>query len=695
MRIIYLDFETYYDKDYSLKKLSVEAYVRDARFAPIMLGYAVNAAPVSIADASDIKACLADLRLDAKDTFVVAQNYRFDGFILGDYYGIHPTNPICTRAMARWTGASRLTRESLEAQAEFFGVGDKGDYIHDMLGKHYEDFSEDELKLARQYCIKDVELLRENAKRMFPHMTPQALAFISMSLKTYQSPVFTLDVPRLEQYKETILARQRESQERIKELFPFDSQDEFLKHIRSKTKFVAMLEKLGASVPYKVSDKKTATRKAELEKRAAGGDKDAALCLETGAFTVMEPALAKKDLGFIELLTHPNPDVATLARIRAENNTSIAMSRCETFISIGRRGLLPVALEAYQAHTGRYTAGTSDGVKSDGANLQNLAKRTGDKTLRECVLAPDGYSIIACDSSQIEARVLAWLANQNDLLTLFREQADPYCHMAAAAYGVPHEEIYYWTKGDGAHDKDTSEDVVKKKAMYKSYRNVGKTMTLQLGYMSGAGKLALFMEQQGVMLKPTREEHELEAARLVKVYRSVNGCIRRFWRTMSDVLMALSLGQRGWFGGVNDNLLYYDGQRDVFGHRVPGIMLPDGYWILYPNLRVETSESGKPGYVYDVVDMGRIKAMPLHQGVATAQVTQGTAFALMRWQALQINKRYPVRVNIHDSWGVVVPDKDAENAAAYMEHCMTTLPEWAQGLPVACESEIGKNFTVV
>lgn len=693
MRCVYLDIETYYDSDYSLKKLSIEEYVRDKRFVLNLLGVAVDDSPVRMIDAKDVPAALGMLRLHEKDCLTFVQNAKFDVFALNQRYGIDIANPICTRAMARWAGVSRLTRESLAAQCEFLGTGIKGDFIHSMRGKQITELSQQDLADYKAYCATDVIQLRDNVKAMLPCMTTEALAFIIMTTRMYTDPIFELDHGGLEAYYAKLKQAHAESQAKLQHLFQFPTQEAFLKALRSKSSFCKMLDQIGGAIPYKVSEKKTETRRKQLAALAEAGDAEAAARLAEGDYVVMEPALAKNDLAFMDLMTSDNPDIAALATARAENNSSISMSRCETFLRIAQRGNLPVPLEAYLAHTGRYTAGTTEGVKSDKVNLQNLSKRTGDKTLRQCVRAPQGYKVVACDSSQVEARVLAWLAGQQDLLEDFRTGADPYCRMAAAAYGEPYDTIWYWSKGPGAKDPQ-GDPALKKK--YGRDRNIGKTMVLQLGYYSGGSKLATYMAQQGVMLKPTKEEHDAEAKRLVKVYRSTNWAIKQFWGTCDSVLQAMLSGSSGYFGGPEGRTFYYDGKHKVVNHAAPGIMFPDGYWLVYNNLRTEYDEEQKrPVMKYDIVDAGKKITKQLHSGILCNNVTQGLAFAIMRWQALQINKWYPIRINIHDSWGIVVPEQEAQAALDCMTHWMRQLPLWAMGLPVDCEGDIGDDFTIV
>ena len=117
---------------------------------------------------------------------------------------------------------------------------------------------------------------------------------------------------------------------------------------------------------------------------------------------------------------------------------------------------MPVPLKYYAAHTGRW-GGT------DNLNLQNLPRQS---PLKHAIRAPQGYVMIDSDSSQIEARTLAWLAGQWDLVQAFERGEDVYRIMASAIYNKPVEDIT------------------------KDERFVGKTTILGSGYGMGAKKLA-------------------------------------------------------------------------------------------------------------------------------------------------------------------------------------------------------------
>lgn len=689
---VFLDFETYYDKGYTLKDMSIEAYVRDPRFRALMLGVGVDREPVEvITDTYDITRRLVSLGLSEPNVITFIQNAKFDGFILRERYGIVPSNLICSRAMARFTGVSRMTRESLAAQNEFLGTAAKGDFIHQSKGiMDIRQLSPEQQQEFIEYCRSDVEQLRENVFKMLPYMNGSALEFISMSELMYVDPLLELDEGLLVGYKQLLFDKQQESMQRLQRLFRFEDREQFLKAIRSKAQFCAMLEQVGGTVPYKLSEKKTATLRAKLEAAAAEGNTAAQVQLDTGDYQVMEPALAKKDLGFLELLDSPNPDVALLAQVRAENNTSIAQSRTETFLGIARRGSLPVSLEPYQAWTGRYTGGGSEGIRSDKTNLQNLSKRGGDKTLRRAVRAPEKHVLVAADSSQIEARVLAWLANEYSLLEDFKSGACPYCRFAASAYGVPYDEVFYWTKGAGARiDDDTGS---KKRA--EMQRFVGKTGILQLGYGSGGDKLATYLSQQRVSLHRTLPDgteeqgpdvHKEESKRIVSTYRATYPAIAAFWKQCESVVRAMIHGESGTFGGPSGNVFQFDGKYQVFGRQVPRILLPDGYSIYYPGLRFSVDKDGKDCIVYDRFENGHNYPDKLYGGKICNNCTQGLAFAVMRWQAGHINSQFRIVLNVHDEWVVCVPDDMKNIAMKYMEQVMSMCPPWVSGIPVACE----------
>lgn len=699
MRVVCLDFETYYDEEYSLKKLSPEAYVRDARFKPLILTWTVDSEPVQCASGSEeIQRVLESLDLKDHDTWTFAHNMKFDGFICEQYFKTEISHPICTIAMGRFVGISRIASESQASFCEVLDTPRKLDYLSSTKGKiEYTDY---EWKQFIEYAIRDTEGLRENVRKMLPFCTLEALEFIAMTIKMYTSPVFVLDVKLLREYRARLEQERTDTQERLSKLFNFQDTESFLKSLRSKDKFCEMLRSIGGTIPYKLSEKKTATKTKALEK-AIGECSDPVLVSEmqqallNGSCRVMEPALAKSDLEFKALLEHEDSNISMLANARAGMNSSMAMSRCDRFLAVAERGTLPVPLEAYLARTGRYTGGQdSDDSSGDKLNLQNLNKHKGDKTLRYAIQAPPGHVIVAADSAQIEARMIAWLAGEHSLLDGFRNNRDVYVEFAAIPFHRSVEDLLYYAKGDGRHD-------AAKHARADMQRQVGKKTVLSSQYGAGGKNLALKLAEEGVMTSFTLPDgtedsswngHEQECLRIVRMYRQVFPALPAFWKLLENVLMALYKGEQGYFGGPENKTLFFDGNHEVFGKRAPGIRLPDGYWIVYPELHQRPNDEGRMEWMCSQFKRGKKVYEHLWYGTLANNVTQGLAFALMREQALFINRVIPVKMNVHDEWVTIVPKSQEQEAKALLDFALRQCPVWAPDLPLSCDVVSGTDY---
>ena len=465
MRLVALDFESFFStKDgYTLTKMGPISYIRDSRFSAQLMSYIVTDAStmtydrVRVAEHDNIPAVLAALKLDAPDVVTVAHNGNgFDFLILSEIYHVVPRIAIDTMCMERWTGVSRIQNESLKSMVKFFQCGEKveGTVISD--GRKWpEDFTPDERTAFIQYCRNDTEQCFLSFKAMLPFMTADALLFRSITAKMACNPVLRLDDDMLTAYLNELSDKVTKARNDINKMFMFKSDEDFLKAIRSSASFVKMLELLGRKPPMKYSVAKSETKRKKLE---AEGKTN----LSEEDYAVYTPALAKSDLDFVAMASDADERVALLVRTRLENNSSIQRSRAETFHALAKSGRpMPVMLNAFKAHTSRYTAGNSEG-SSDKLNLQNLSKRDPSQlTLRKAVQAPEGMALVACDSSQIEARILAYVANETELVDAFRRGADPYADLAEKIFQIPSEKIH---KGAKSGDKKL-----------KAYRNVGKT----------------------------------------------------------------------------------------------------------------------------------------------------------------------------------------------------------------------------
>ena len=396
MNLITLDFETYYDREYSLRNMTTEAYVRDPRFEVIGVGVKLNNGATEWASGTHEQTKNYLKALPWEDSMVLCHNTMFDGAILNWRFDICPrmyTDTLCIARALHGTEASA----SLAALSKRYNIGTKGTEVLDALGKRRGDFGPVELERYGDYCINDVNLTYKLFSIMAKGFPKQELRLIDLTLRMFTEPTLDLDTGLLESHLEDIKER--------KDQLMRDAGITDKKELMSNPKFADLLSDLGVEPPMKLSP-------------------------TTGKETY---AFAKNDEAFKALLEHDDDRVQALVSARLGTKSTLEETRTQRFIDISKRGLLPVPVRYYAAHTGRWGG-------DDKINLQNLPSRgPNGKKLKSSIVAPEGHSLIDCDSSQIEARVLAWLAGQDDLTKQFADGEDVYKYMASSIYNVPVE----------------------------------------------------------------------------------------------------------------------------------------------------------------------------------------------------------------------------------------------------------------
>ncbi len=605
MDLITIDFETFYSQDFSLSKMTTEAYVRDPRFEVIGVSVKVNNGRTEWASGTHEQLKNYFSGFAWEDSMVLAHNTMFDGAILSWLFDIHPRVWADTLCIGRAVHGVEVGG-SLKALAERYQIGVKGTEVLDAKGKRRVDFTDEELDKYGDYCINDVELTYKLFGIMGKKFPRQELRVIDLTLRMFIEPMLDLDLGLLEQHLEDT--------KDIKDKLLLDAGVD-KKDLMSNPKFAELLRGVGVIPPMKTSP-------------------------TTGKETY---AFAKSDEAFKALLEHEDVRVQALVNARLGNKSTLEETRTQRFIDISKRGLLPVPVRYYAAHTGRWGG-------ADKINLQNLPSRgPNGKKLKKSMIAPDGYVLIDCDSSQIEARVLAWLAGQGDLTEAFRVGDDVYKKMAMSIYGVNREE-----------------DVT------KDQRFVGKTTILGAGYGMGAVR---FKEQ----LQSFGFDMDLdEARRVISVYREANFKITTLWRDAGYMLENMARGDSVQFG--LDGVVAVDATKKA-------IMLPSGLLMRYDELAGEQGERGVE-YTYKV-RRGRNR---IYGGKVIENVCQAVARCIIGEQMLKIAKRYRVVLTVHDSVVCCVPEEEVAEAQEYIESCMRWTPHWAAGMPVNCESGIGKSY---
>ena len=605
MDLITIDFETYYSKDFSLSKLTTEEYIRDPRFEIIGVAVKVNNGPTEWASGTheEFREYFNDF--DWANSMVLAHNTMFDGAILSWLFDIRPRAWADTMCMGRGLHGVEVGA-SLRALSERYEVGEKGTEVLDALSKRREDFTASELDKYGDYCINDVELTYKLFSIMSQSFPKKELKIIDCTLRMFIEARLELDLGLLEQHLISIRDRKDELLEAA------NITDK--KQLMSNEKFAELLIEQSVVPPTKKSP-------------------------ATGKKTY---AFAKTDEGFKALAEHDNVNVQALVAARLGNKSTLEETRTQRFIDIAKRGTLPVPVRYYAAHTGRWGG-------SDKINLQNLPSRGPDgKMLKKSIMAPEGYMLIDCDSSQIEARVLAWFAGQDDLTEAFRNKEDVYIKMAARIYDVREEDIT------------------------PQQRFVGKTTILGAGYGMGALRFQAQLKNFGVEL-PLEQ-----CRRVIGIYRDVNWKISKLWRDANVMLEELS-----------KNTVVNIGEKAVIEPiaALQGVRLPSGLIMRYEDLKAEQNERGLE-FTYKT-RRGRTK---IYGGKCVENICQAVARCIIADQMLLISKRYAPVLTVHDSIIACVPEEEVSEAQQYIEECMRFVPDWAEGLPLDCESGVARAY---
>ena len=613
MSVITLDFETYYSKEFSLTKFTTEEYIRDKQFEVIGVAVKVDDDETEWFSGThqETKAWLN--QFDWEHSALLCHNTLFDGAILAWVFDISPAFYMDTLCMARAIHGVDAGG-SLAALVKRYNLGEKGTEVVDALGKKRLDFDSGDLDRYAGYCRNDVDLTYRLFNQLAAKFPGEELELIDMTLRMFIHPSLMIDDGLLSDRLEEVREEKTRLLNGLKEVLKANDEEEVRKKLCSNKQFAKVLEEHGIKPPTKTSPR-------------------------TGKETF---AFAKNDEGFIALTEHEDPVIQQLCAVRLGTKSTLEESRIERFIRIrGRnRGRLPIPLKYYGAHTGRWSG-------MDSVNLQNLPSRDKKKkTLKNSVVAPPDHVVINSDSSQIEARVLAWLAGQVDVVQAFAEKRDIYCEDASKVYGR----------------KITKADPVE--------RFVGKTMRLGLGYGTGAKKLQHTLKTQ----PPGADLTEEECKKFVDVWRAENNKIVDLWkecdRALNDMMKGVRESYSLGFGGV----LWITSD---------GIELPNHLHIRYNNLRLEDGKM-----VYD----SRKGPVNIWGGAMVENVVQALARIIVGQQMLKIREKYRPVLTVHDAAVIVVPKAEVEEALDFVTKVMSTPPDWCFDLPVACEAKWGESY---
>lgn len=621
-RLVTLDFETYYSKDYGLKKYTTEAYIRDPQFEVIGVAVKVDDYPTDWFSGSmkEIKEWLSVIPWEEAN--LVCHNTAFDGAILAWRFGIKPRYYMDTLSMSRPLHGLSVGG-SLAALAKHYGIGQKGTEVLDALGKKRVDFEPGELAKYGDYCKNDTELTYTLFNLLKADIPAKEMYMIDLMLRMFIDPVLELDAGKLETHLINVQRKKEILMQRIDSTIGRDA-------LMSNPQFAEVLKKMGVEPPTKISAR-------------------------TGKESY---AFGKTDTEFKKLLDHEDERVQAVVAARLGVKSTLEETRTASFIGIAERGPLPILLNYYGAHTGRASGG-------DKINLQNLP-RGGE--LRKSMRAPAKHTLVASDSAQIEARVVAWFAGETGLVEAFRNKVDIYSEFASDVYQRPINR----KRMEIVDGKETFPDFIE--------GFVGKTCILGLGYGMGKDKFkaTLKIGQAGVSVDMPLSDAE----RVVNLYRQKYPMIVALWKQGQEALEAMVKGYE-YELGVGIKLKCKDNK----------IYLPNGMFVNYPNLRKAGNE-----FLYDA----RYGANKIYGGKVIENVVQALARIIVFDQMAKIDQafkkkdskanRFKVVLTVHDEVVACVPSAAVGKCVEFMEKVMSTPPSWCSDLPIACEANYGETY---
>lgn len=714
-----LDWESAYGisptgRKVTLSAMTTEEYVRDPEFKIHGLGVQIeNDSPFYLYKRDDLIKFLKTHPWSK--TFAIAHHSHFDGAILSWRCGIRPAFWGCTLSMAR----ALFPHESgsLSNIARLLGAGEKG---HELVTvKDLWTLTDEQQRIIGGYCAtnpdSDIRLTARIFDAMKAKMPVSEMRLIDLTIRLFTEPV--LQVERgvlIEEYK-----RERRTKRALLKSCATDREV-----LASGDKFAELLLSLGVDPPKKLSPSKVKDGRVDpadagiaplgilpsfkaipgstVEERVARkAEKDA----YPWAY-----AFGKSDEEFKLLLDHPDPQVQAVVEARLGIKSTIKETRSKRFFKIGSRGAFPVYHNYYGARTGR----DSGGDKQNTTNLNRVDPRDPTSgALRKSLEAPEGHVLVVRDLGQIEARMLAYWAGQEDLLDLFRAGGDPYNRQGSLIFGY---------------------EIDRKKEEFYLEGLAGKAAVLGCGYSLGALKFqeslrvgfmgmppTLFTEvdarklgadidafcyrrsykkgcstlrDEALSMKPLNIDEETHlwhcaaVKQIVDCYRASNQQIVASWKESGYILKCIERGDEVFFG-----------QRNLTKTCKEGIVLPNGMLIRYHQLK--SNDSGEFRYLsnrrkkeYSYIYGGKVVEnviQALSRIVLTDQMLN-TQKWLGRQKAADPRRFYQVVTSTYDEIVTCVPIDRAEETMAVLKKEMATAPPWCADLPLKSSGGWAKSY---
>lgn len=628
MDVLTLDFETYYNTEYSLKRMTPVEYILDPQYQCTGLAVKLNDNKPFWVEGDEVQDFFDS---QSEDVMAVSHNALFDMPTCAWRYGWLPRVMVDTLGVSRALLQAQLKSLSLNSVANHLGLGAKTNALANVKGMRLEQIRQHPDLYLRfiEYGLNDAELCYGIFDKLvrsgiFPAME---IAVMDAVLRCAVTPQFKVN-PHVLQHSLGLI--QKEKEQTLAQAMMLGASGKGA--LMSNDQFADLLRQFNVDPPKKISG-------------------------TTGKETY---AFAKSDQAFIDLLEHPDIAVQTIVGARLGHKSTIEETRHERFIKIaglqwpatkltpgGNLQLMPMPLRYAGAHTHRLSGDWK-------LNVQNMGRGS---MLRQSLEAPEGYVVVAGDESQVEARFVCTLCGQEDMRSQFENDEDVYRLFAAALFGKDPDQIT------------------------KIERFIGKQCILGLGYGLGDEKFTrsipiLAWNQLKVRLPYTPEEGKAA----VTLYRTKNFHIANTWKLLNTMgINALYTGQEWRWGPVlfrkeeivlpNGMKLYYHNLRKEAGGRF------GTEWVF--------DYAGKKKRCYGGM---------LLENIVQALARIITMEAAVRVRKRLAKLKIPMALQVHDELVFVVKKEHEQVTRMVLEYELKQRPEWLPNIPLNCEVGSGPNY---
>lgn len=647
--ILHIDFETRSTVD--LVKTGVYPYAEHPSTEILCAAYAVDDEPVQLWRKGEE---FPKVILDAISNGWVfcAQNANFErglwAGVLTARLGIPaPTNWRCTQAMALSMGLPGSLANAAPAAGMTLGKDDEGRKVMlqlckprsvDPLGNVQWWTDAAKFQKLYAYCMTDVEVERQLFKRLMPlSKAEQKLWNIDQNINDRGLCIDT----RLAVAANEILDAAREMLDN-EMCAVTDGVVETCTKIQSLTKWLRgrglEVASLGKDVSYRV-----------LEEAKAAGDDDAFRAVK------LRQQAAKSSTAKVDAMIKAQ---CADGRVRG-----LLQYHAATTGRWGGRIIQPQNMPRPKLSREEIKEATDVILSGDVLMLEALFGPPMDvvsSCLRAMLVAGEGKTLVAADFSAIEARVLAWLAEEESTLDVFRDSGKVYEHAAARIYNVGMADVT------------------------KDQRFIGKVAVLALGYGGGKVAFARMASVYGVELPESKAE-EIKVA-----WRKANQKTVAFWAALEAASME-AVRRPGITIPASRNIAFRKSGSFLW------CRLPSKRVICYPFPKIIMKETPwgeeKPTLAFKTVNSVTKKwgDTDTYGGKLAENITQAVSRDLLAEAIIRVESAgWPVVLHVHDEVVCEVPD--SFTYLGCFVRVVEESPAWAEGLPLAAEGWVSTQF---